>query len=190
MSLPPLRRFECLARYSHSQAFPAPVLAAVDILTLMISSFPLRVLFITLVIAALPLFVHAQNSQSELQATIRGAILSDPRTASLSQAQIDSIVSVLSQEAEKQGITVKDIQWRPQSAGQLAQGGSGVAADSACSGGFLCTMSEAFGFVGADTTIPFTLGAASMGLVWILAEMIHRRRHPAVAPLRTPVSGI
>ncbi|OGG56719.1 hypothetical protein A3D71_00390 [Candidatus Kaiserbacteria bacterium RIFCSPHIGHO2_02_FULL_55_20] len=137
-----------------------------------------------------PLFVHAQNSQSELQATIRGAILSDPRTASLSQAQIDSIVSVLSQEAQKQGITSKDIQWRPQDISQLAPGGSGVAAESECAGGFLCTMSEAFGFVGADTTIPFTLGAASMGLVWILAEMIHRRRHPVVAPVRTPPTAI
>lgn len=156
----------------------------------MSSSFSFRVLLLVLIITALPLFVHAQNSQSELQATIRGAILSDPRTAGLSQAQIDSIVSVLSQEAEKQGITVKDIQWRPQDVGQLAQDGNGVSAKSACSGGFLCMMSEAFGFVGADTTIPFTLGAASMGLVWILAEMIHRRRHPAVAPVRTPPTAL
>jgi hypothetical protein len=51
-------------------------------------------------------------------------------------------------------------------------------------------MSEAFGFVGVDTTIPFTLGAASMGLVWILAEMIHRRRHPVIAPAHTPPTAI
>ncbi|MBI5457725.1 hypothetical protein HY971_03305 [Candidatus Kaiserbacteria bacterium] len=154
----------------------------------MYASLSLRsVLGAMLVVALLPMIGHAQNQNTELQATIRGAILSDPRTSSLSQTQIDSIVSVLAQEAEKQGITSEDIQWRPQNAEQFASG-EAVPAGAACAGGFLCTMSEAFGFVGVDTTIPFTLGAASMGLVWILAEMIHRRRHPVV--VRTPPTAV
>ncbi len=140
-----------------------------------------------LIVFLLPAISYAQ--QTELQATIRGAILSDPRTSGLSQTQIDSIVSVLAQEAEKQGITPEDIQWRPQGVEQFASGET-VPAGAACTGGFLCTMSEAFGFVGADTTIPFTLGAASMGLVWILAEMIHRRRHPVAAPASASPTSI
>jgi hypothetical protein len=39
-------------------------------------------------------------------------------------------------------------------------------------------MDEAFGFIGPDTTIPFALGMASMGLIWIIAEMMHRRKYP------------
>lgn len=153
-----------------------------------ISIVPIVVLAMVIALA-IPYLGNAQESTDELRATIRGAILSDPRTSSLSETQIDTVVNVLTQEAEKQGMTSQDIQWRPQSTERFfaAEGGAPTAAE--CAGGFLCTMTEALGFVGADTTIPFTLGAASMGLVWILAEMIHRRRHPMAAP-STPVSGI
>ncbi|MEK7156602.1 MAG: hypothetical protein AAB790_02225 [Patescibacteria group bacterium] len=141
----------------------------------------LRILLIVFVLLAmLPFWAHAQNTQSDLRATIRAELLSDPRTSSLSEAQIDALVGLLADEAEKQGITSEDIQWRPQSSERFVATESAAPQAPACAGGFLCTMTEAFGFVGADTTIPFTLGAASMGLVWILAEMIHRRRHPYV----------
>ena len=146
-------------------------------------------LFILLpLLVSVPFFVSAQNASSDLRATIRAELLSDPRTSSLSQAQIDALVSLLAQEAEKQGITSQDIQWRPQSTERFIATDSAAPQAPECAGGFLCTMSEAFGFVGADTTIPFTLGAASMGLVWILAEMIHRRRHPYVSA--TPPASI
>ena len=140
------------------------------------------------ILAVLPFLAHAQNTSSDLRATISAELLSDPRTSSLSQAQIDALVSLLAQEAEKQGITSQDIQWRPQSTERFIATDSAAPQAPECAGGFLCTMSEAFGFVGADTTIPFTLGAASMGLVWILAEMIHRRRHPYVSA--TPPASI
>lgn len=137
------------------------------------------------VVAVLPFVVYAQNTQSELRATIRAELMSDPRTSSLSEAQIDALVGLLADEAEKQGITSQDIQWRPQSTERFVAVESAAPQAPECMGGFLCAMTEAFGFVGADTTIPFTLGAASMGLVWILAEMIHRRRHPYVASTPT-----
>lgn len=130
----------------------------------------------------IPMAVYAQGASSDLRATIRAELLSDPRTSSLSQAQIDTLVDLLADEATKQGITSQDIQWRPQSTERFVAIESAAPDAVECAGGFLCIMSEAFGFVGADTTIPFTLGAASMGLVWILAEMIHRRRHPLQAP--------
>ncbi len=132
---------------------------------------------ILLVSIAVPLTVRAQESTSDLRATIRAELLSDPRTAGLSKADLDTIVNILAQEAEKQGMTSQDIQWRPQGTERFT-GGDGTSSAPECAGGFLCTMTEAFGFVGADTTIPFTLGAASMALVWLLAEMLHRHRHP------------
>jgi len=141
---------------------------------------PLFILLALLV--SVPFFVSAQNASSDLRATIRAELLSDPRTSSLSEAQIDALVGLLADEAEKQGITSQDIQWRPESSERFVATESAAPQEAAeCGGGFLCTMSEAFGFVGADTTIPFTLGAASMALVWLLAEMMHRRRHPYVS---------
>jgi len=147
-------------------------------------------LFILLpLLVSVPFFVSAQNASSDLRATIRAELLSDPRTSSLSEAQIDALVGLLADEAEKQGITSQDIQWRPESSERFVATESAAPQEAAeCGGGFLCTMSEAFGFVGADTTIPFTLGAASMALVWLLAEMMHRRRHPYVSA--APSSGM
>jgi len=147
-------------------------------------------LFILLpLLVSVPFFVSAQNASSDLRATIRAELLSDPRTSSLSEAQIDALVGLLADEAEKQGITSQDIQWRPESSERFVATESAAPQEAAeCGGGFLCTMSEAFGFVGADTTIPFTLGAASMALVWLLAEMMHRRRHPYVSV--APSSGM
>jgi len=143
-----------------------------------------------LVCTAVPYFARAQENTSDLRTTIRAELLSDPRTSSLSQVQVDTLVDLLAGEAEKQGITSQDIQWRPQSTERFVAIESAAPQAPECTGGFLCTMTEAFGFIGADTTIPFTLGAASMALVWLLAEMIHRRRHPVTATASTPVSGL
>jgi len=123
----------------------------------------------------LPLIGSAQTtSDSALQSTIRAELLSDPRTSALSSAQLDAMVSLLTQQAQAQGITASDITWRPQS----FSSGAAPAAQESCAGNFTCVFDEAFGFVGSDTVIPFSLGAASMGLIWILAEMIHRRKYP------------
>ena len=147
------------------------------------------VVAIILACVAAPLVASAQESQDELRATIRAEILSDPRTAGLSEAEIDAVVDLLTQEAQKQGTTSQASQGQPESTERFVAGETAAPAPE-CAGGFLCAMSEAFGFVGADTTIPFTLGAASMGLIWILAEMIHRRRHPHVAPAPAPISSL
>jgi hypothetical protein len=111
---------------------------------------------------------------ADLRAIIRAELLSDPRTASLSQAQLDAMVSLLSQEAQKQGLNAQDITWHPQSSAS----GAAQAAPESCAGSFTCMMDQAFGFIGPDPTIPFFLGMASMGLIWVLAEMIHRKRYP------------
>jgi hypothetical protein len=140
---------------------------------------------ITLLLAATPLIARAQTAgapDAALRATIRAELLSDPRTSSLSKAQLDAMVNILTQEAQKQGITSHDITWHPQTSTDFGASG-GAAPANTCDGtpAFSCIFDQALGFLGPDTTIPFALGAASMGLVWVLAEMIHRRKHPAVA---------
>lgn len=123
--------------------------------------------------------VSLAQEQDELRATILSAILSDPRTSGFSQEQLDAIVSVLTDEAKRGGLVLNDITWSPQDVDTLAAQDNlsyGMTSSVCDSGGVLCLFSEAFGFVGPDTTIPFTLGASSMALIWIFAEMLHRRR--------------
>jgi hypothetical protein len=125
----------------------------------------------------LPFLTHAQTAtSSELSATIRAELLSDPRTSSLSSAQLDAMVSLLTQQAAAQGVTAHDIQWRPQTFSN--SGATPAVQQESCAGNFTCVLDEAFGFIGPDTLIPFSLGLASMGLIWIIAEMIHRRKYP------------
>ena len=136
-----------------------------------IRSITLALFLIIALFACAPLLVVAQ---SDLRSEIRAELLSDPRTSGLSSAQIDAMVDLLAEEAQRQGMTVEDIHWRPQT---FSSGQNGVAQENSCAASaFLCMFNEAFGFAGNDPTIPFVLGAGSMGLVWIIAEKLHRRR--------------
>jgi hypothetical protein len=145
-----------------------------------ISRAQVLVLAVLLVVWAIyPYTARAQQASSDLQAAIKSALLSDPRTSGLSQLEVEGIVVILADEAGKRGITVEDLQWRPQNTEDSFSAGSAddVASDT-CGTSLLCAFNEAFGFVGPDQTIPYILGVASMGLIWIVAEMRHRRRHP------------
>ena len=122
-----------------------------------------------------PVYGVEPQGASDLRATIQNSLLSDPRTSGLSQSQIDAVVNVLLEEAQKNGLTSGDIEWRPQDTGSFIAIDE-TAVVSICGSGLLCLFSEAFGFVGPDATIPFALGVASMGLAWIFAVMLHRRR--------------
>lgn len=128
---------------------------------------------------------YAQDSSATLRATIRSQLLSDPRTASLSEAQLSAMVDLLTSQAEERGMTSEDLQWHPERGPQPAAQ-SAVIDYCAGSPRFLCLFSMAWGFVGPDTLIAYILGISSMGLVWILAEMIHRRRHPLAAASASP----
>ncbi|MDO8514300.1 MAG: hypothetical protein Q7S50_02030 [bacterium] len=143
-------------------------------------SFYFALVLFTCLFAFFPFVLYAQTvAQGDLRSTIRAELLSDPRTSGLSNAELDAMVDLLTDEAGKQGMTVQDIQWRPQNTQSFtASEQSPVSPDACRASRFLCMFNEAFGFAGPDATIAFTLGAASMGLVWIIAEMLHRRRHP------------
>jgi hypothetical protein len=157
-----------------------------------LSSSRILAVAILVVCAFMPLVLHAQTATSSaLSAAIRAELLSDPRSASLSEAQLSAMVDLLSQEAQKQGLTAQDIQWHPNppATGYAAPG---AVADSGpvCDGSLTCLMDEAFGFVGPDTTISFLLGMSSMGLIWILAEMIHRHKYPHITVPPVSTSGM
>jgi hypothetical protein len=136
----------------------------------------LPVLLLAVLFAFAPLFVSAQ--ESDLDATIRAALLSDPRSVSLSEAEIDALVSALTEEAERQGVTSYDIAWRPQPVG----GSSSASWDTSACGnpsGFLCAVSTAFGFTGPDAIIAVALGVVSAILLFVIGMMLYRRGHHA-----------
>lgn len=155
------------------------------------SAFLLTILLI--VAAALPFAVQAQESSADVRAAIRSELANDPRTSGFSEAQIDAMVDILLAEAQKDGLTASDITWQPAEAEtfdtQDASSSGGVA--TSCDAyGILCAFSDAFGFVGVGphTITPFILGASSMALIWIIAEMLHRHRMRMPVPASTPAS--
>jgi hypothetical protein len=127
----------------------------------------------------MPFFVSAQTAPDNLRATIRAQIMSDPRTTGLSEVQIDAMVNILARAAQQRGVTANDLLWQP----QQQQTSAFAAAPDYCgpTPGFLCAFDLAFGFAGTDPTIPFTLGAASMALVWIVASKLHDHRMKMLA---------
>ena len=143
-------------------------------------------LLTTLLLVSMSAVVSAQTVRpSDLRESIRAALLSDPRTSALSQVQLDAMVQILYKQAQKQGLTAKDVQLQQPAQGQFVSSQNFF--NDPCTGaGTLCEMSEALGFIGNDVTIPFYLGMSSMGLIWILAEMMHRRKYPSIVVPATP----
>jgi len=131
------------------------------------------VIALALLAVFLPYAVSAQT-ESELNIAIRAALMSDPRTAELSESQIDSMVVILAGEAERQGLTAQDITWRP-AVVPMAQTVDG-AAPIGCGAmpQFFCNLNHAFGFDGSDLAIPIGLGITSGLLILILGVMIER----------------
>ena len=123
------------------------------------------------------------RTECRLNATIRAALYGDPRTATMSQAQIDAMVSALSQRAQQKGLTPSDITWRPLPT-------SGTTAANSCAGFpvYLCTINDAFGFEGPDYFIPIWLAACALLFLIINALQAHHRR-PPVAATAPPAPG-
>jgi hypothetical protein len=117
-------------------------------------------------------------AQGDLQSTIRAELLRDPRTSSMSQVQIDAMVSALSQNAQQQGLTPQDLTWRP-------TGSQPVAPNNFCAPypQYLCVMSAAFGFIGGDYIIPLWLGILS--LLFLLTNALHKHHERVNAFVKT-----
>ena len=135
----------------------------------------------------IPLLVHGQG-ETDLSATIRAAIFSDPRTAAMSEEDIDAMVAALARGAEAQGMTSQDILWRPQ-AFQAATEEETGALPEPCVGMpvFFCNLNNAFGLDGSDVTMPITLGVVAALLLFVIGSMLHYTfgRHPVVGSFKT-----
>jgi len=136
---------------------------------------------IAFVVAAVIVFgiivpvAFAHEADAELHATIRAAILSDPRTAEMSEAEIEAMVAALSEEATAQGVTAYDIVWRPQTEEEGAASCNSMPQ-------FFCTLNEAFGFDGSDIAIPIGLGITAAVLLFVIGSiLLHRHGHHPVA---------
>lgn len=126
----------------------------------------------------------AQGS-AELEATIREVILSDPRSADMTEASIDAMVAALLTEAETQGVTPADIVWRPDEEAPWI--GSEDGAGAACGySTFLCAINEAFGFSGSPLVIPLLLAITSAILLFVIGSMLLHfyGHHPFAGNLR------
>jgi hypothetical protein len=117
---------------------------------------------------ALPLFARAQT---DLQSTIRAAIVSDPRSAQMSSAQVDAMVAALSQSAQKQGMTPADIMWRPQTPETRP-----LADTCGPYPAFLCLLNTSFGLSGPDDMIPLWLAICSLLFLLVNALLRHHER--------------
>lgn len=120
-------------------------------------------------------------AETSLRETIRGALLSDPRTQGMQPEQVEAMVDLLSMAAQAKGITADDIAWRPTSDTFKEE-------ESACGTGFFCKVTDAFGFTGSDHTIAIWLGACSLLLVFLIGfalEEHHRKgKRARVTPPR------
>jgi len=136
---------------------------------------------LTLVCVAIaPAVLSAKDD--DLTATVRGAILSDPRSETMSQTEVDAMVNALVEEARVKGVTAEDIVWWPEEEGLP---GSAIEETDTCGRlpVFLCALNEAFGFSSDDLTMPLALFASSMVLLLVLSLMIKTHRsHPAPPP--------
>jgi hypothetical protein len=121
---------------------------------------------------ALPVLAHAQAApDSQLRATIYAQITSDPRSQTMTQAQIYSMVNALTLQAEQQGLTASQITYRPQVAGAQAYGLTLTPCTDVS-----CSISRAFGLDGSIPLIPiafFVLAALFILIFGIMREMGH-----------------
>ena len=119
-------------------------------------------------------FAHAQE---DLSATIRAAILSDPRSQGMSQEQLNALVQALTKQAQAQGVSSHDITWRPQVDGFNAQNSMMATEDCGSVPEFACHFNEMIGFSGSNWYVSMFLLLGLMTLILILAMMIeHSRR--------------
>ena len=121
----------------------------------------------------LPLLVLAQ--EADLRATIRAELLKDPRTAMMSEAELETMIELLAAGAQEEGVSGRDIAWRPPEGAIVA---ISDAQEPACDGypKFFCDVQRAFGFDGSNYVIPLGLLITS-GLLWFLLHelRIHHR---------------
>ncbi len=125
--------------------------------------------------------------EDELHASIRAALMADPRTANMSEAELNAMVEIIAQQAQEQGITSQDINGE----GEPTMGAPLSTAMPMCEmPAFMCELNEAFGFDGSDLKIPIGLGVSSAWLLFIIGMMIHKGMHKPVVPVAPAAAAV
>jgi len=133
----------------------------------------LTFLAVMFVVVYAPTFSFAQ--ESSLSGTIRAALLADPRSQGLSAEQLNGLVESLTTEAENEGITAKDIVWRPEAPEpEVAQETTQTCGNLPT---FLCMLNESLGFSSGNLAIPILLFLASAALLFVLGLMVKMHSH-------------
>ena len=146
--------------------------------------FSTGLLLLTVMALALPYIGRAQTTTpaDDLSNTIRTAIMSGPRAANMPKKQIDSMVVALARQAQKQGVTSRDITWRPQQVPSVNTSATFTSQDD-CNGlpSFVCRAENAFGVTGGNVWILIGLGLLAGLIIIFIAEMlvIHHRETAA-----------
>jgi hypothetical protein len=139
---------------------------------------PLLIAAFLIIPLALPHSAYAQASSTlSLSDTIRAAILKDPRSADLSSAQLDALVSALSNQAQAQGMTPQAIAYHP---GAFVGTPSTAASYGSCNeiSAWLCPLGIALGYGTPDKEVPIGLWITSGLLIVIIWQL---RKHEAIA---------
>lgn len=115
------------------------------------------------------------QTQDALHAAIMAQLLANPDTAQIPPAQLQQVVDALAREAQTQKVSAQEIAWRPQIADVESPTDTSHTGSSICPSGFerFCSLSEGFGFVGADITIPVALFVIAGTLFLVLRRMHH-----------------
>lgn len=128
-----------------------------------------------------PVLVHAQaasstEEQTQMTEAIRSAIAADPRSGSLTPAELNSMVAALTASAQAQGLRARDIVV-PRSDTTVSGVSSASDQTSVCSQGtpsFLCSLETAFGFDGSNL-LPLWLGGTAALLILIIGTLLEIR---------------
>jgi hypothetical protein len=131
---------------------------------------------------AMPMLLHAQTSPADatssdatLRATIENEIMADPRSQSMTSAQISAMVDALTQQAQKQGVTAQDLTYRPTIPGST--NANTAETNAALCQNFSCALSNAFGLDGSDPIIPLGLFIAA-ALFILIFSIMREAGHP------------
>lgn len=128
---------------------------------------------------AVPLLSHAQStSNTSLEAAIRAQLLLDPRSANMNPQQFDALVKALTSEAQQQGMTPQQINWKPevhQGLPQVLQPISQPTCDT-----FMCSLLYALGLSGNDVATAIWLGIAAAFIVLAGGWLIMRHRTQSI----------
>ncbi|MDR3570905.1 MAG: hypothetical protein P4L81_01760 [Candidatus Pacebacteria bacterium] len=106
------------------------------------------------VLASIIMFANSAHAQTasldQLRATIKTEIMADPRSQTMSSAQINALVNALTTQAQKQGLTTAQLTYRPE---VQSAPSTGVTQCSDLS----CSLAQAFGLDGSLPIIPVAL---------------------------------